>query len=61
MQTCETCRWWKAVPPDRNVGNCKRFPPQVIEGDWEFPLTAKTDLCGEWHHQTARQINETDK
>lgn len=58
LMKCENCRWWGVSKPEALVGECRRFPPQARLGMWEFPLTDKSQGCGEFHPMNMRQVNE---
>lgn len=49
---CENCRFWKLAQGESGVGECKRFPPQVVrienEAGFVWPLTDWKDFCGEF-------------
>lgn len=50
--TCRFCEIWKpSIPlPDspRELLECRRRPPQNLEGDWIFPEVSRSTWCGEW-------------
>jgi hypothetical protein len=50
---CRDCRYWKSAKGLRpRVGDCCRFPPQVIVRNemhvTQFPETFETEGCGEF-------------
>jgi high potential iron-sulfur protein len=45
---CAHCRFWVSMK-GRRVGECRRFPPQVIrEGECDAPVTYGDYWCGEF-------------
>lgn len=53
-ETCGTCRFWTAWRENKDVGVCRRYPPQISEyrvhGHWPSP--AASGWCGEWQSKT---------
>ena len=45
-RTCESCRWWNQI--DGPDGECRRYPPQVVNDGDAFPVMEQGDWCGEW-------------
>jgi hypothetical protein len=71
MEHCKACRFWlNWDTEDTNLGECHRFPPQMVtvrgsgpEGqstatvrpeDGGWPLTYPDDWCGEFQHSSTR-------
>ena len=55
--TCINCKWWcKTNPPGANTGECRRYPPQIVEEKHtggmiihsKWPRTGAMNFCGEW-------------
>jgi hypothetical protein len=53
---CETCRWWHQLNKEMQeagIGLCKRFPPSWLnENTCAYPVTPRTDSCGEYEKAT---------
>jgi hypothetical protein len=54
-EDCSTCRFWEAVKPNNDIGNCHRYAPRPMidpnfESDLEvyWPRTMDEDFCGEY-------------
>lgn len=47
---CDRCDWWQRdTRPGGNLGQCKRFPPQVYaDGRAGWPTTSDADWCAEF-------------
>lgn len=52
--SCGKCKYWVAHEKDGNLGDCHRFPPQLVaSGDYnevtsQFPFMLIDDWCGEF-------------
>jgi len=63
IPACSTCRYWNRLPFAKEVGECRRLPPAVVnrtnigktamaeESVTEFPKTAATVWCGEYQEK----------
>lgn len=57
---CYSCKFFD-TPLSKETGVCKRFPPQVCvlnpsvprvgAYESEYPITKRTDWCGEWRER----------
>ncbi len=53
MRRCETCEFWDEQAPYRvnadsiRNGLCRAHPPEVMNGNSEYPVTATNEWCGE--------------
>lgn len=46
MESCKTCRWFRTT--HGFWGQCRRFPPQIDQGETEYPIVnVVEDSCGE--------------
>lgn len=52
LQMCQTCRWWNRL--DDENGECRRYPPQVVQDGDAFPVMESEDWCGEWTDSLTR-------
>ena len=55
-EACEHCRFWTLHEMYAGIrGRCRRFPPSIPSlnpGHGTFPLTAPSDVCGEFRPKT---------
>lgn len=69
-EQCSNCRFWRGFPAegdDEEVhGVCRRYPP-VFSGrpehsdfsdNWNQPITANYEGCGEWKPPTAKEVDK---
>ena len=56
-QKCERCVYWDYDAENRHqtVAECCRYPPIVIGDDHGFPLSNRTEWCGEFKHDNNRK------
>jgi len=57
-QECSRCRHWRKESENPNMGECRRYPPQVVwhpvkgemYGDlyFHFPMVLANQWCGEF-------------
>ncbi len=58
-KACEICHYWHRLPSNEFHGQCKRYPPRIIEYDktridpddvlkCAFPITSRGSWCGEY-------------
>lgn len=51
-EVCFTCKYWRQGRPAGQQGQCRRFPPTVIDiTDRRWPITHPSDWCGEWRNK----------
>lgn len=54
---CSQCAWWNEYLDEPKVGECQRFPPQLVTADQSlWPVTEADDWCGEWEAEEPPKV-----
>lgn len=49
---CKNCGWFAVQDGDDKVGECFRYPPAYVEGEWRCPtVIGDFHVCGEFMHK----------